>query len=537
MADPQRALHVLNSVRRRLTWIQWAMRTLWFTLALGTVYAGLLLFSRLTGLIPDVFSPESVLIVPALAAFVALVWPGRPTLEDAARAIDASVGGKDLFLTLTMLQRASTMGYEPLVVRDAEKAAARVKADEATRFTWRRPGAIATATMVLLFLGTLFLPALDPFGKVADAKEEDQQRKLLEATKEQTALRRAQLKQKDVEAETSEEVEQAVESLKKGLAQTKRGDRKANLERLSEHQEELGKMYRRLNAGDLKKLLNDSRVEQKLGALHDQEMFRKWQKELQQGASEGLQERLDEVEEALERLTKTTDPVERSELQRKIQKQLKELADFSSSKAGSQAMTAALERAMEQLKAGKNEALSQEAMQALKESLELSREEMQLLAQSVRDMKNLEEALELISMSKQMNAQDQLDGEMFGGEMTLADYAEMYNEMMGMGGDGEGDGEGTGGRGMGEGGTVEEDDAAKTDFVDEKTKAAVQKGKILLSIKTKGLSDTGDIADAEYRRVAGELREELDAVLEQEQIPPGYVDGIKQYFDAIADDK
>jgi hypothetical protein len=146
----------------------------------------------------------------------------------------------------------------------------------------------------------------------------------------------------------------------------------------------------------------------------------------------------------------------------------------------------------------------------------------------------LEEALEAISMCKQCNARDQLDGEMFPGEMTLEDYAEMYAQLMSMYGEGEGDGEGNpGGRGIGSGGIVEEDDSGESSFVDEKSKSAIQKGKILLSLKTKGLSDTGDIKDEEYKRVVGELRQSLEEVIDQEEIPPGYIESIKKYFDTL----
>ena len=86
---------------------------------------------------------------------------------------------------------------------------------------------------------------------------------------------------------------------------------------------------------------------------------------------------------------------------------------------------------------------------------------------------------------------------------------------------------------MGEGGVVDEDDGIKTDFVNEQSKSQIQKGKILLSLKTKGLSDSGDIKDDNYRRVIGEIRQSLEDVIEQEQIPPGYVGGIQKYFDTL----
>ncbi|MCA9044879.1 MAG: hypothetical protein KDA69_11200, partial [Planctomycetaceae bacterium] len=322
-----------------------------------------------------------------------------------------------------------------------------------------------------------------------------------------------------------------------GLSKMKKGDRKANADRIKEHQEELTKIYKdRMNSSEMKKLgSSELRADQKLGATGDQDMFRKMTKELQQGSTETMQHQMEELKDKLERLAKTSDPVEKSKLEREVQKQIQELSDFAGNKAGSKALQAALERAQSAMDSMKQEGLSKEAMEALKESLDVAQQEAQLLAQAARDMKSLDEALGLISQAKSLNADDQLDGEMMAGNMTLEDYEEMYAQLMGMqsGQGGEEDGEGTGGRGMGEGGNVPEDDDAKTDFVDEQSKSQIQQGKILLSLKTKGLSDSGDVKDEEYVKVLGDLKQNIEQVIEQEQIPPGYTEGIKKYFDTL----
>ncbi|MCA8999353.1 MAG: hypothetical protein KDA80_20330, partial [Planctomycetaceae bacterium] len=390
-------------------------------------------------------------------------------------------------------------------------------------------------TLGALLLGAFFVPTLDPFGHVAEAKEAQESHRVLEQTRKATEARKAQLAQKDIEKENSDEVEKALEGLQTGFQKLKKGEAKQNLKRLNEHQEEIGELYRKLNSGELKSLFDKMEGEQQFGQLHDQEMFRQWQKELQQGSSEKLQQSLEGIKNDLEKLAKTDDPVAKSELERKLQKKMKELSDFASKKAGSQSLNAALQRAMEQMESARKEGMSQEAMKAIQESLAVAQKECQMLAQSARDLQDLEEALQMISMSKQLAADDQLDGEMFDGEMSLEDYAEMYAELMGMsqGNGGDENGNGTGGRGMGEGGVVDEDDDANTDFVDEKSKSAIQKGKILLSMKTKGLSDTGDIKDEDYKRIVGEIRQSLEDVIDQEEIPPGYIDGIKKYFDTL----
>ncbi len=324
-------------------------------------------------------------------------------------------------------------------------------------------------------------------------------------------------------------MEKALESLQSSFQQFKPGQAKQNLERLSAHQKEIGEIFRKLNSGELRKLFDGLQGDQQLGQMHDQELFRQMQRELQAGSSEKLQGELAKVAENIKKLGQSTDPVERSELQRQVQKQLKELSDFAATKTGSQALNAALQRAAQQLEAAKQQGLSKEALDALQESLEVAEKEAQQLAQSARDLKSLEDALKLISMAKQAKGEPAQGEEGAEGELSLSDYAELYAELMRQ----YQQMEGTGGEGQGNSESVPEDESAVTGFVDEKSKSAIQKGKILLSMKSKGLSDAGDVKDENYKRIVGEIRQSLDDVINQEEIPPGYVEGIKKYFDSI----
>jgi hypothetical protein len=134
-------------------------------------------------------------------------------------------------------------------------------------------------------------------------------------------------------------------------------------------------------------------------------------------------------------------------------------------------------------------------------------------------------------MAKKLNDQQKLDGEACENCSTLEDYAELYAQMMGdqpM----EGDGEGLGDEGIGEGGKAPEDDSVQTGFKTEQSKSAVTAGKVLMSLKTKGLSDRGE-AKKEYRNLVGKVKQGVSEAILQEQIPPGYHDGIKRYFDSI----
>ena len=99
---------------------------------------------------------------------------------------------------------------------------------------------------------------------------------------------------------------------------------------------------------------------------------------------------------------------------------------------------------------------------------------------------------------------------------------------------GEGMGKGsTGGEGHGRGGEVPENSNAATDFKTEKSKSALQNGKLLMNIKSKGKAESGEVVGA-YRDAVGALREAASEAILQEQIPPGYHDSIRDYFDQMA---
>lgn len=535
MSDFPRSERLLQEVAWRMFTIKLVRRTfLWFVV-LATVYAALLLTARLTGLIPDLFAPETLAWIPAAGLLFALLTTRKPRADEAARCADRSQQTHDLFLTLTMLDN-SIGEYKPLVGRDAETRAAKLRGATVLPFAWDRPAVIrgvsVPLTLGLLAAGIFLLPTLDPFAVQAAAREKQVLAERVAESKKQTETRKNELKkQTDLDENNSEEVAQALEKLKADLRKMKKTEKLPNSERLAVNQKAIGEKWRKLNNDQLKQLMNGDNLDQRFGG-ESAENLREWKRELQQGSSEKLQESIEQLKQTLQQLAKTDDPVERSELMRKVEKQLKEMSDFATKEAGSKPLAAALQRAKDQLEAMQNsesEQLTQEALEALQESLDLSQMEAEKLAQAARDMKSLEEALQLISMAKKLNSGEQLDGEGSESVQSMEEYAEMYKQMMaGMEGSGEGGGE----EGFGEGGEMPEDESAKTDFVDETSKSAVQKGKVLLSMKTKGMSDTGE-ARKEYRQAFDDIKQGVAEAIEQEQIPPGYINTIQTYFDKI----
>jgi hypothetical protein len=238
---------------------------------------------------------------------------------------------------------------------------------------------------------------------------------------------------------------------------------------------------------------------------------------------------MDELKDQLQRLMKEKDPVKREKLQNEIQKKLKEMESFAREQTSSKPMAAALKRAMKQMQMAQSKGLSpEEAFKEAMESMDLAKMELKEVAQSAKDMKKLEEALKVLQMAKKANDKSGLDGEASENCMTLEDYEELYAEMMG----GEMPGEGTGNEGLGGGGKVDEDDTGDKGFKTEKSKSAITAGKVLLSFKSKGLSDSGE-AKKNYKKLVTDLKQGMSEAIMQEQIPPGYHDGIKKYFNSL----
>ena len=157
MVDSQsntgRPEQVLSVVASRIMWARYGRRWSWLVVAFSVVAGTTVLFVRLSGLVP--YSVDSLLTrlgsglglettgmadwtglgllagvlvagVVVASAMIAGIWRDRPTVAEAARAVDSHQGTKDLFLTLTMLDE-SAGDYQPLVSRDATAAAARVQ--------------------------------------------------------------------------------------------------------------------------------------------------------------------------------------------------------------------------------------------------------------------------------------------------------------------------------------------------------------------------------------------------------------------------
>ena len=548
MSSEPVALTLLNRVQARLRTVSFARSLHRWTLGGLIVACVAVLIVRLAGLLPpDRQRPEWLLVFPATAALAAWLFHRRVERTAAARAVDQHAKTNDLFLTLATLS-SSAGEYQPLVEHSAAAAATRIVPAEVVPFKVQRPVGIQACVLCVLALLVWLIPTLDPFGKVEAATKVQKQKKEIEVIRKVVKTRDEELKSVvQVAEERESKISDKMQELMGALRKMKPAETKPNSQVLQNNRQSLNELWKNVSNEELREMLSQSISDQQFGGSRAQKM-NEWLKQLQEGNAEQLQQQLDQAQETMESMLEAKTPEERQKLASQLRKQLQDLKKFSSEKAGSKDLENALSQALKSLEAvasqkkngesegsesegelGENE-MSQEAQQALKESLELSKKELQEIARSAKDMKQLEEALKTLQQAEKLNNEGQLDGEQCENCNSLSDYAEMYNQMM--------NGRGTNGQAERDtpGAIQDEDNSDPEGYKDEKSKTQIQAGKVLLSIKTKEAATEKDFDPEElkkYESTVTEIKAGVQAAIENEQIPPGYVDGIKNYFDNL----
>lgn len=511
----------------------------WTFLGLCGTYAMTLLVSRLTGYWTGQFLGLHLPILALIALLFSLVAHSRPNLVDAARRIDQHGKTNDLFLTLSMLTN-SAGEFQPLVMRSAEQVANRFTARDVVQFPWQNPVLQTLVPALVLWFGIVLIPQLDPFGKVAQAKEAEQRSEKLAQSRRATKQRIEDLQQAEEKGEKNSAVHKALEDLKNTFSKLEKTRPQENRDLLGTEQKSLGSLWRKLSAEKLAETLQKSGQDQSFGES-GKETLEKWAKELQQGNAESLRKELREMKELAEKLAKSKDPAERAQLQQELKKKLQQMKELAVEKLQNKGLKTALDRALEQLESSKQEKLEKEGQQALQESMELIQRELKQVEMSAAEMQALEEALKTLQMAKKLNEDGKLETEGDEEFSSIEDYKELYEELMeemGMSGEGEGDTPGDG-RGEGGGEPEAEDDSVKTKFKTEQSKSAVKAGKILMSINTKGLPPSDaerEEVKTQYRSLIKNVKEGMEEAILQEQIPPGYHEGIKQYFNTLEEE-
>jgi DNA repair exonuclease SbcCD ATPase subunit len=362
-----------------------------------------------------------------------------------------------------------------------------------------------------------------------------QQEKKLAETKKLTELRKEELKEKG--GILKEQVEQALTKLDKTLKDMKPDLKADNAKKLNEQAQDVSDLWKKATA-DLPKLMeNVERTAQQFGANEQAREMKEMLEKLKKGDASALNKALEETRKKLEELAKMPDGAERQKQMEQLAKELAKLSNQMKEQLGDKGANEALKRALEQMGMAKNKDAANEALQAAADSLNLTKEELERMAENFKDANNLEDALKNLAKAKQLNQDGKLDGADAANAKTMEDFAKLYQELMGDGeGQGQGDGQGKAGQkpGRGNGGTPGEDPNAITKTKDEKSKTKMGAGKLLMQWKEEGVGETGAKAQ-EYQEAVKAVREGVAEAIRNERIPPGYHGAIQKYFDRLPD--
>jgi hypothetical protein len=274
---------------------------------------------------------------------------------------------------------------------------------------------------------------------------------------------------------------------------------------------------------------------QAFGDAKQQQALKDAVAKLKEGDAKPLQDALEKLREQLQEIAKRGDGPEQKRDLEKLAREAAKLAEQLRQQLGEKGLNEALQRALEQMDLAQLKELSKEAMEGASESVELSKKELERMAEMFQDMQNVQDALKNLQAAKRLNEQGQLDGKDAEGAdaKTPADYEALYQKLLAeRGGNGQPGGRGGGPNPVtGSGGTVGEKDA-QTKMKEEKEKSKLGAGKLLMEWKDEGVGDVGQ-REAEYQQAIRAIKEGAAEAIRNEQVPPGYHSAIQKYFDRI----
>ena len=502
---------------------QFAARCRWTVLGAVTFAFVLLMGARLLAIVPDSVVAVSLWCGPLIAFCIAALLGRRSSPREIGRLIDRRTDSKELFLTASMI-KTSGGGFQDIVMTKAAARAARLTPAAIVPFRWQRGARDVLVAGILLAAAVYWLPQLDPFGRNRQRQKVAQQAQRLSETKKATALRADQLAHEGV-AE-SEQIQRALAELEKTFKQAKPDLREANLKRLAEQQKELGELWRKV-ARDLP---HDSfeKAAQNLGAA-DMQKAEQMRKELEKGDLSSAKKEISQLREAMQKLAALPESAEKRARQEELTQRLGSLAQTLAQEFNSPQLNAALSRALQQLDMAKLAQLGEKGMDAARDSLNLTEQELQNLAGMLKDARSLEEALKNLQMARQLASQCLLDGEACKNCNGMGDYAALYARLLHKDAIGAGMGLNPG---LGAGGKAPQDDSLTSAFKNEKTRTSLSDGKMLLQWNTKEVGETGGRLD-DYRDAVRQVKQSVSEAIVSEQVPPGYHATIQKYFDSL----
>jgi hypothetical protein len=566
------AMQIVDRVIGRLQLAELTSKWLQAIFWIGLLVFGVLLSRRLCGLWPELFTVEILLWLPILTALIALCAAQKPTSLEAARKIDTFCGTSDLFLTLVQLKSAAGE-YQSLPVQQADLLAAEIVPSEVVPWDWHRPVVRVGGGAAVLISAILFLPQLDPFGVAESGTAAVAARRNLQESRRETAIRAAELSAKHVSDTLTHGADESLAELAAELRQLTADRSASSLKSLEVRQREIEARWREARSDTgMVRLLEQAQSNQFFGGSDNR--GRRWTEELAEGQTNSLDEAFESLRDGLEKLASAEDGVDRKALEKQVRQQMAELQRFAGNQLQSQSAEAAMKRAMSQLDSARlNPDLQTEAVEAARESIELGRGELHELAKNAEQLAAFEKALNAIQSAKQLT-QDGTQQPSDKHQAAIQEFVEQYAKMEGEGakqqGDPSGDGEGKSksqgqqvasaagqseSKGSGKVGAKthgqsengaskdsaergpgrsasRENNLAKSDFRDARERASLDTTRRLLAMRRQGLSDAGETSQ-EYRELVRSLQKRVSTAIEVEEIPPGYVSGIRSYFDSL----
>jgi hypothetical protein len=512
-----------------ISFVHWLRISL---LGAAGVFLAYVAASRLLGLFPDRLGNITLAVLSGAALLAAVLFIRRPAEQRVARLVDARAGTKELFLS-AVLPADGAGAFLPVVQQEAEERAPRINVAKIIPYRWM-PGAgqilVAAACVAVAWR---WAPQLDPFKKVEQRQKTTAQQHKLEQERKLTTLRSQTLEAES--KQQSAQIQQALAKLDKTFKEAKPQEKDETLKQLASEQHDLGELWRKVNNDQLKEALDKSA--QSFGQM-DAKQRNEWREQLQKGDLSGVKRELDDLHKQLSEIAAMPDSAEKRAKQEQLQQRLSQFAEAMKDLVHSPEVNDALNRAVAQLDSAKLSELAQQANQDAMNSLKLSEQELNQLSQSMKDGKTLEEALKNLQMAKKLAGAGKLNGADAKDAQGQQDYEALYQQKMAEiarqgGGDQQGQGQRAGmGPGVGNGAKRPENDATKSSFKSEKSTSALNDGKMLLEWKNKEVGASGERSE-QFRDAVQGVKQGVSEALQAEQVPPGYHDAIKKYFDTL----
>jgi len=483
--------------------------------------------ARLLGLWPDRFANVTLATVGGAALVVALLLVRRPAQQRVARLVDARAGTKELFLS-AVLNTDGAGEFLPIVQQEAEERAPKVDVARVIPFPWISGAVQILVAGLCVAAAWRWAPHLDPFKKAEQRQKITDQQRKLEESRKLTTLRAETLETES--RQQAAQIQQALARLDKTFKEAKPQAKEETLKQLASEQHDLGELWRKVNNDQLKEALDKSL--QSFGQM-DAKQRNEWREQLQKGDLSGIKKELDDLHKQLAQIAAMPDSAEKRAKQEQLAQRLSQFAEAMKDLVHSPQVDDALNRALAQLDSAKLNELAQDATKDAMNSLQLSEKELNQLSQAMKDGKTLEEALKNLQMAKKLAGAGKLDGADAKDAQDQADYEALYQQKMALLAEQEGQQGGAGmGPGLGDGAKRPENDATKSSFKSEKSTSALTDGKMLLQWKTSEVGESGERAEQFRDAVAG-VKQGVSEALQAEQVPPGYHDAIKKYFDTL----